>query len=206
MEIWKKVPIKDFEKLYEVSNDGNIRSIKRGELLKPKKSKVGYLRVTLSNCGKHKTFSIHRLVALAFLDNPQDKPTVNHKNEIKTDNRVENLEWATVLEQNTYGTRIVRAKKNTDYKSRNINYAFVAQKHDYSKQTMCNRKPTQVSKDGFIVGFFKTQKEASEFTGVSRGKISQCVSGQKDSCKGYSFCEIEEFPIAVTKYHFPDKA
>ena len=190
-----------FPNYYSVSSDGRIFSKRNKKCLQPKKSRTGYLRVGLACNGKIKMMAVHRLVALAFIPNPENKPTVNHINEIKTDNRVENLEWATNAEQNIHGTRLARARVHTDYQARNIDYSVVASKHDYSRQDMCNRKSTAVYKDGELIGVFDTQKQAADFTNVSKGQVSQCVSGQKKSCKGYTF---EEFPIAVTKIRFPD--
>jgi hypothetical protein len=108
-EIWKPIP--NFDGLYEVSNLGNVRSLdkfvnhingnkalRKGRLLKQDLSNAGYLRVTLSNNRKLFSFSVHRLVAIAFLDT-KNLPQVNHKDCIKTNNTLENLEWVT-REQN----------------------------------------------------------------------------------------------------------
>lgn len=195
MRTWKKVPIPEYADFYMVSNRGDVYSVRKRRLLKSKKNEVGYLRVGLSVDGKVKMFAVHRLVALAFVPNPYNKPTVNHINEIKTDNRVENLEWATTYEQNVHGTRISRAVSHTDYKKRGIDYMEVARKHDYTKQTMCNRKIVDVwmTKDGesVFVGRFMTHRKAAAYTGVSAGKVSSCVLGKIKSCKGYVFKEEE---------------
>ena len=87
---WKQ--IEGYEN-YEVSNEGQVRNKKTGRILKPQKDKDGYSRVSLSKNSKVKSFKIHRLVAIAFIPNPNGYDTVDHINYDKTDNRVENLRW-----------------------------------------------------------------------------------------------------------------
>ena len=96
MEVWKDV--QGFEGLYKVSNLGNVFIVSKNRNQIPLKVKNGYLLVDLCNCGKKNRISIHRLVAIHFLSNEENKPQVNYKNGIKTDNRLENLEWATASE------------------------------------------------------------------------------------------------------------
>ena len=94
-EIWKDV--NGYEGDYQVSSLGRVKSFKYGKekILKPGKGSRGYLTVSLSKNKKGKTIKVHRLVALAFIKNPQGKRTVNHINGVKADNRLSNLEWAT---------------------------------------------------------------------------------------------------------------
>ena len=110
IEEWR--PIEGYEGLYEVSNTGQVRSLDRfyyrlhkGKVLSPTKDRYGYLTVTLNCNGKSKTIKIHRLVAQAFLLNPDNLPQVNHKDEVKTNNNVDNLEWCTAKYNNNFGTR-----------------------------------------------------------------------------------------------------
>ena len=108
MEIWKD--INGYEGLYQVSNLGNVKNLKRKvkisktlekykevpeHILKPVKNKCGYLYVSLANNGKVKNFRIHKLVAEEFIPNANKTLQINHINGIKSDNRAENLEWVT---------------------------------------------------------------------------------------------------------------
>ena len=105
-EIWKD--IEGYEGYYQVSNFGNVRSVDRvieysdgvkrlrkGRILKPYKNRDGYLTCDLRKNSKHKISKIHRLVSEAFIPNPSNLPEVNHKDEDKTNNCVDNLEWCT---------------------------------------------------------------------------------------------------------------
>ena len=105
-EIWKDEP--GFPG-YQVSNAGRVRSFYR--VLAPDSVK-GYYRVRLYRNGRVYRIFIHRLVAMAFVPNPDGLPQINHKNEIKTDNRAENLEWCTAKYNNAYGTGRERAAKS----------------------------------------------------------------------------------------------
>ena len=121
-EIWR--PVVGYEGLYEVSSYGRVRSLDRyvkcdyesyrlhkGKVLSPAKDRYGYLYVVLSCNGKHKTITVHRLVAQAFIPNPDDLPIINHKDEDKLNNCVENLEWCTAKYNMNYGTRNIRIRE-----------------------------------------------------------------------------------------------
>lgn len=110
-ECWRSV--KCYEGLYDVSSYGNIRRLLKNGKIKPIKlvtTQSGYVVVTLCNKGQ-RVVAVHRLVAEAFIPNPDNLPQVNHKDEDKTNNNVENLEWCTSKYNNNYGTRCERISK-----------------------------------------------------------------------------------------------
>jgi len=109
-EIWKDIP--DFEGFYQISNYGRMRSldrkvehrngveyqIKKGKILRLSINRDGYVKCTVSKNSNLTSFTMHRLVGLCFIKNTYNKPCINHKNGIKNDNRMENLEWVTQSE------------------------------------------------------------------------------------------------------------
>ena len=116
-EIWKDVV--NYEGYYQVSNLGNVRSLphitinqrkRKGRMRKPYTNWKGYLAVCLCKDGKCKSYQVHRLVAQAFLPNPNNYPMINHKDENKKNNNVSNLEWCDVTYNNNYGNRTKRAR------------------------------------------------------------------------------------------------
>ena len=121
IEEWR--PIVGYEGLYEVSNTGQVRSFDRyvkysngrlhlhkGKVLSPIKDRDGYLQVNLCYSGRINSIKIHRLVAQAFIPNSDNLPYVNHKDEVKTNNSVDNLEWCDVKYNNNYGSRKDKAR------------------------------------------------------------------------------------------------
>lgn len=166
-EIWKD--IKGFEGIYQVSNMGLVRSIDRdivttykgtihirhykGKIIKPKYSIAGYQNVVLANSGKHTRAQIHRLVALHFVDGYKDGLVVNHKNEIKDDNRAENLEFVTYTYNNTYGEQFV---------------------HRYDKRKI---KVAQYDSDGNIINKYESLNEAARKTGHAATVIARWCKG-----------------------------
>lgn len=113
-EIWKDIA--GWEGSYQISTYGRVKSLKYGKerILKPSKNSSGYLTVGLSIESRTFSKAIHRLVAIAFVPNPDNKLQVNHKDENKLNNNVNNLEWVTAKENSNYGTRIKRiSEKNS---------------------------------------------------------------------------------------------
>ena len=151
----KRKRISDFPK-YEVTTDGDVFN-QKGLKLKPEKSRNGYLRVSLSNEHiKHKRMLIHRLVAEAFIPNPDKLPQVDHKNEIKTDNNVSNLRWSTPLE--------------------NLNHSKVIEKASEAKFTKVKCITT-----GEI---YNSVKEAADSLGLYHSNIVACCNGRRSKCGG----------------------
>lgn len=176
---WKPTHI--FGNHYSVSSCGDVKNNNTGRILKPAKDKYGYYYYVLCVNGDRRTIKGHRLVAIAFIPNPQDKPTVNHKNGIRTDNRVCNLEWMTPKEQ----LNDPRTYKNILLDSAKRDYQAMGSIRNFGRKSVavCKKNGNELT----YCGVFKSQKSAADFCGVSQGKVSQCVSGKKSSCKGYVF-------------------
>ena len=132
--------IKGYEGLYAVTEDGQVWSYRSNKFLKQRKDKDGYLLINLSVSGIIKTFKVHRLVAEAYIPNPDLKETVNHKDENKVNNNVSNLEWMTREENSVYGTKIDRIKKSIYCIELNKTYASIteaANEFNLNKGNLC---------------------------------------------------------------------
>lgn len=105
-ETWKDIV--GFEGHYQVSNTGRVKSLKGGKerVMKPGNT-IKYLLITLSNGSLRKSFGVHRLVGQAFIENPLNKPQINHKDGNKKNNKVENLEWSTALENTLHSMNVL---------------------------------------------------------------------------------------------------
>lgn len=112
LEVWRQ--IKDFEN-YEISSLGRVHNTKTGRMLKLNK-KGGYIYTGLSAISQKKSIPVHRLVALAFIENPENKPQVNHKDKNRSNNSVANLEWTTALENNLHRSKDVIQTTNQNIK------------------------------------------------------------------------------------------
>ena len=161
MEIWKDVI--GYEGFYQVSNKGRVKSLpvksrtKRfdGKVLRQFPNKYGYMMVSLSRKSHH----VHRIVAAAFIENPNNYPQINHKDENKANNNVSNLEWCTSAYNNNYGTRNERISKNE------------------------GRRIIQYDLQGNEIKRWDSIAQASRYYGVAITTICGCCAGrQRTSC------------------------
>lgn len=161
-EVETFVKIEGFEN-YEVSNLGKVRNMKSGRILKPYLNNYGYLKHCLSEHNKKKYIFLHRIIAIAFIDNPEEKPCVNHIDENKLNNDLSNLEWCTVKENNIHGTRTKRA----------------AEKHF--------KKVIQLDLNDNVLNEFESIKQAEQKIGALARNISSCCNGKRKSAGGYKW-------------------
>lgn len=195
MEIWKNLSLEDmegeiwkdvvgYEGLYQVSNLGRVKSfnykhLKKTKILKQQLKHQGYLELLLTKDKISRYIGVHRLVAMAFISNPNNKPQVDHINTIRHDNRVENLRWATQSEQ-LKGNLITweRFRKNTVKTSKeNIKKAIESNK----------RKVICVTTNKI----FNSINEASEFYEIDCRRISDCCRGVMKQYKGLQWEYID---------------
>lgn len=169
--IWRDVV--GYETKYEVSNTGLVRSKDRmdsagrnrikGQVIKQASDKLGYKRLNLCESGKPKQWLVHRLVAEAFIDNSENLPCVNHKDENPSNNNAENLEWCTHRYNMNYGTKNERHSKSMKGKMLN--------RPDKSRVVI------QYDKNGNFIKRFESTCEAKRVTGLSQSNISACCRG-----------------------------
>ena len=161
--IWKE--ILGYEGLYEVSNTGIVKSLDRydtlgrfhkGVLISTKYNNRGYVQLHLHKDGQCKMVLLHRVVAEAFIDNPNKYKQINHKDENKDNNNVENLEWCTNLYNRRYGTGYKRSVDNHNYK-------LIGKKN--------SKAIKQYNKNGDLVNIFYGVKEAERRTGINESNI-----------------------------------
>ena len=173
-EIWKTAIYDDvvYEGLYQVSNLGNILSLNyrntgRAELMNPWEDKDGYLKIGLRKNRKTDFILVHRLVAQTFLPNPDNLPQVNHKDENKANNRVENLEWCDGKYNHNYGTINQRiSKANTNGK--------------LSKPVL------QLSLTGELIREYPSANECGR-NGFERSGVIRCCNGKQKTHRGFKF-------------------
>lgn len=156
-EIWKD--IEGYKGLYQISNKGRVKSLYNGSerILRPWINNDGYLNVKLykNTAAQHRL--VHRLVAKVFISNPDNKLQINHKDENKLNNCVENLEWITCIDNCNYGTRNERI----------------------------SRKILQYSKSGEFIREWQSAAEVERELNINHSNIASCCKGKRKSSGGF---------------------
>ena len=167
------IPIKGYER-YTIDERGCVYSLISERYLKPNITKSGYCSVELfDKNGKSKRLLIHRLVAAAFIPNPNNYTEVNHKDENPSNNHVDNLEWCTHLYNMRYGNGAKIRHSKIDYHSEKMNEAR-------RRNTVKTRKPVlQFTRNGEFISRYDSGLEASKATGVSHSHILECCNGKR---------------------------
>ena len=164
-EIWK--PIEGYEGVYEISNMGRVRNA-NGRIRNSQNNGNGYRIIKLYRNGKGIKFFIHRLVAKAFIPNPQNKPWVNHLDECPANNKASNLEWCTEKENANYGTGRIKMRQGI------IDY--------WETHPFHNCKPVRCVETGEV---YPGIIYASRATGACNTNIKKCIRGERHTAGGY---------------------
>lgn len=191
------VDIEGYEGKYQVSNLGRIKSLgnentKKEKILKQIKDRGGYLCVNLCKNGKGNFCLVHRLVANAFIENPSNLPQVNHKDENKTNNIVDNLEWCDAKYNTNYGTAIQRRVASTDYKTFQQKRVTSTDWKSIGRKTAekLSKQVYQYSLDGELVAIWKSTTECGR-NGFNFRHVSDCCLSKRKSHKGFIWSYVE---------------
>lgn len=198
-EIWK--PVVGYEGLYECSNMGRVKSVDRyvphrykgeyqfikGRIRKTKLNNGGYEMLSLFRDGKEKTCLVHRIIAEAFLPNPDNLPEVNHKDECKTSNII----WI-----NEDGS-IDYNKSNLEWCDREYNLYYGTRRQRQAEKEMV--PVIQYTKDGMLIKKWDSMQSVMDDLGINRGNISNCCSGRCKSVGGYKwkYYDLETYLIGI---------
>lgn len=189
-EVWK--PVNGWEGLYEVSNLGRVRSLhyKKPYIMHPIVDNYGYVRISLvkPNSKKYKRCGVHRLVAEAFISNPDNLPQINHKDENKQNNNVNNLEWCT----NKYNCNYRNHCKNVSASRLGMKFSELHLKNlRNSHAKVQGKRVGQYDTTGKLLNVFDSLSDAGRCFKTSAQNISHCCNGITNSAVGYIWRFVE---------------
>lgn len=174
--------IKGFEGLYGITEEGEILNYRTQKFMKQRFDKDGYLRVSLTKDGKQQTFFIHRLLAEAFIPNPKNLPLINHKDENKKNNNLNNLEWCTHWYNLTYSRdKNLALEKGVDF----MGFEKTNQKRPGSGTS----KPVRCVELNII---YQSGAEAARELNLDASHISKVCRGKANTTGGYHFEFVTE--------------
>ena len=183
---WKE--IENTNGRYLVSDDGRVFSVLSNRIIKQQLNNTGYYRVELNINGVVKRLLVHRIVAKAFIPNPNNYEYVNHKDENPKNNHVDNLEWCTQKYNANYGTCIQRRVLHTHYKTGSENHQ--------SKEVF------QFDLNGNFIAHYESANKAAVALDLSRKSIAKARSGTLKQYAGYVWCPTKEFKPVEKRTHF----
>lgn len=200
-EEWRD--IKGYEGLYQVSNFGRVWSNITNRIMKQKLSSE-YFQIGLSKNNKQTFYCIHRLVAQAFIRNPNNYPCINHKDENKYNNISSNLEWCTYKYNNNYGTRLKRIRESNSGEnhylygkhlseeikekiSKSMKGNIISEKNKERTREIRSKKVAQFSKDDILIKIWNSAREAYNTIGVNFKHISLCCLNKRKSAGGFNW-------------------
>lgn len=162
-----------YEGLYQVDELGNVYLARNGRKLKPSDNGIGYLQISLTKEGKRSNFLVHRLIAIAFIPNPERKRTVNHKDGDKRNNNVNNLEWMTYKENIGHLINVLGFDPHQTNKDK------------IGALNWNSKKVNQYTLDGVFIRSFGSTTEATRITGIDCSTIQKVCANKRYSAGKY---------------------
>lgn len=214
-EEWKNII--GFENLYQISSLGRVKSLGNGKTWKKKEkiikqviNKDNYCYIMLYKEGKRKNYKVHRLVAQAFLPNPQNLPQVNHKDENPSNNCVDNLEWCTAKYNCNYGNHKENLSKSIKGKNKGKQTWWIGRKHkpetiekfrnrkltqeEINKRIKKIQKPiVQLTKNGDFIKCWESIIQVERELNILATNISRCCKGKLKTCRGFKWKYLQDY-------------